>query len=919
MLKKLMTVIKLSVIGVLLGLLALGINVRAAENPTLPAAHAQVGGVPRPDHVVTIMFENTTYQNVIGNLDPVTEAPFQNSLRAVAANMTHSVGYSHPTDPNYVMFYSGATQGLTGNTDPRYPSGANLTTPNLGAQLIAAGLTFGDYQENLGNTVDSMIAYTGQNYPYLYGPDGQYFVDENVIGYWVGTGTNQVPKSVLKDLKDLPADFSQLPTVSFWHAVEDHDGHQGFPNEKVNDPDQWMKRHLSQYVQWAMTHNSLLILTWDESYTASEDANLYNHIETLFVGPMVKAGDYGDNINHVNVLRTIEDMYGLPYAGGAASAAPITSIWDTTSQPIVSLTSPTVLSNFVAPAAINLSASVTPNGHTISKVQFYNGSTLLGESTSAPYSYTWNNVATNYYDYSLNAKVIYDAGLSVSSAPVPVGVYPASTLSTNLVTYLNLDGNINAQGGTSINGTKTGPSAARYVTGKFGQAASFNNSNTTGAINDWAISLGSLETTYAGNFSVSLWVHTTSIADAAIIGNKNWTSGANVGWLVSTYPSAKNVNWNTSGGSRRDVGLYPPLSDGNWHLVTLTFNRTSNQVISYMDGALHNVEDMKPSGSASLNAGLNTLIGGSGSGQYSGKADIDDVAVWSRVLSPIEVNTIYSSGAPLLNGLGPTPTNTVGASSTPGPTSTNTSTPTRTNTPGGPTSTPTITPTRTRTSTPTSTPASVVAKWNLNGNLNSSNGAVALVSAAAAPAGAPGVTFTTATINGQTAQIASLTRGTYLKITHGIPANGGGSFVNQYTLVMDLLIPEMTSGWDSLWQTNTGNANDGDWWVRGSDGAVGVSSVYGGQVLTNTWYRLALVTDLPSGRLASYINGTQVQTLTAGVALDGRWSLDPLASLFADDTSENSSNQLNSVEIVGRVLSAAEIQALGGPSAAGIP
>ena len=908
MLKKVIIAIKLLAIGVLFTLLTLGINVRAAENTALSAVRAQVGGVPRPDHVVAIMFENTTYADIIGKLDPVTGAPFQNSLRAVAANMTHSVGYSHPTDPNYLVFFAGAPQGITGNTDPRYPSGANLTTPNLAAQLIAAGLTFGNYQENLGNTVDSMIAYTGQNYPYLYGPDGQYFVDENVVGYWVGTGTNQVPKSVIKDLKDLPADFSQLPTVSFWHAVEDHDGHQGFPNEKVNDPDQWMKRNLSKYVHWAMTHNSLLILTWDESYTATENPNLYNHIETLFVGPMVKAGDYGDNISHVNMLRTIEDMYGLPYAGAAASATPITSIWDTTSQPIVSLTSPTVLSNFVAPATLNLSASVTPNGHTITKVQFYNGLTLLGESTSAPYNYTWTNVVTNYYGYSLSAKAVYDTGLSVSSAPVPVGVYPASTVSTNLVAYLNLDGNMNAQGGTSVNGTKTGPSAARYVAGKFGQAANFNNSNTSGAINDWAISLGSLESTYAGNFSVSLWVHTTSAADAAIIGNKNWTSGANVGWLVSTYPSAKNVNWNTSGGSRRDVGLYPPLSDGNWHLVTLTFNRTNNQVISYMDGALHNVEDMKPSGSASLNAGLNTLIGGSGSGQYSGKADIDDVAVWSRVLSPIEVAAVYNSGAPLLNELGPT--------NTPGP---NTPTPTRTSTPGGSTLTPTRTPTRTSTPTLTNTPASVVAKWDLNGNLNSSTGAAALVSVAAAPAGAPGVSFTTATINGQTAQIAALTRGTYLKMTHGIPPNGGGSYVNQYTLVMDVLIPEMTSGWDSLWQTNTGNANDGDWWIRSSDNKLGVSSVYGGQVLTNTWYRLALVVDLPSGRLTSYVNGTQVQTLTAGVALDGRWSLDPLACLFADDTSENSSNQLNSVQIIGRVLSAAEIQALGGPSAAGIP
>jgi len=76
-----------------------------------------------------------------------------------------------------------------------------------------------------------------------------------------------------------------------------------------------------------LTNNSLLILTFDESYTSLEDTNLYNHIPTSFVGPMVKPGNYSENINHFNLLRTMEDMYHLPYAGAAASATPIADIW----------------------------------------------------------------------------------------------------------------------------------------------------------------------------------------------------------------------------------------------------------------------------------------------------------------------------------------------------------------------------------------------------------------------------------------------------------------------------------------------------------------------------------------------------------------------------------------------------------------
>jgi len=52
-----------------------------------------------------------------------------------------------------------------------------------------------------------------------------------------------------------------------------------------------------------------------------------NHIATIFVGPMVKPGKYSENINHYNVLRTLEALYGLPYAGKSASVTTITDVW----------------------------------------------------------------------------------------------------------------------------------------------------------------------------------------------------------------------------------------------------------------------------------------------------------------------------------------------------------------------------------------------------------------------------------------------------------------------------------------------------------------------------------------------------------------------------------------------------------------
>src|SRR5438093_9449991 len=71
-----------------------------------------------------------------------------------------------------------------------------------------------------------------------------------------------------------------------------------------------------------MAPNSLLSVTCDD-----DDYSGNNQVATLFVGQMVKPGQYGERIDHFNVLRTLEDMYGLPYAGQSAAAAPITDIW----------------------------------------------------------------------------------------------------------------------------------------------------------------------------------------------------------------------------------------------------------------------------------------------------------------------------------------------------------------------------------------------------------------------------------------------------------------------------------------------------------------------------------------------------------------------------------------------------------------
>jgi hypothetical protein len=185
-------------------------------------------------------------------------------------------------------------------------------------------------------------------------------------------------------------------------------------------------------------------------------------------------------------------------------------------------------------------------------------------------------------------------------------------------------------------------------------------------------------------------------------------------------------------------------------------------------------------------------------------------------------------------------------------------------------------------------------------------------------------TFPTATIGGQTAKVMALFKYSSSQgftMTHGIAPNGGGSYVNKYTLIMDLMFPSSSSGaYRALLQTSTANNNDADLFVNKANG-IGSGS-YSGVLTPDTWHRVGFVVDLSlsSGQLQKYIDGALVgsQNLSTPV-LDGKLALDPTAFLFTDDDGETAPGFVNSIQIHDVPLTANDLYALGGPSAAGIP
>lgn len=262
--------------------------------------------IPRPDHVVICMLENHSYQQIVGS----PHTPYINSLVNESANLQKFFALTHPSQPNYLMMFSGSDQGET--TD-NLPVGTPWTTPNLGASLINSGFSFIGYSEDLpatGSTVAASGAYARKHSPWV---------------NWQGTGLNQIPVSSNLSFADFPSDFDSLPDVSFVIPNQDNDMHNGSDPDRIAIGDQWIEHNLKPYIDWAWNNNSLFILTFDE-----DNFTNINHIMCLFIGPMVRRGNYYmNNYNFYDLLRTLEDMYNLPNAANSAFAMPISEIWMT--------------------------------------------------------------------------------------------------------------------------------------------------------------------------------------------------------------------------------------------------------------------------------------------------------------------------------------------------------------------------------------------------------------------------------------------------------------------------------------------------------------------------------------------------------------------------------------------------------------
>lgn len=146
------------------------------------------------------------------------------------------------------------------------------------------------------------------------------------------------------------------------------------------------------------------------------DLGVYYRAATATAWTAFTSGMPGVPVTDLDIFVPTGKLRASTYGRGIWES-PLNSV---NAPPSVSITSPTNGASFAAPATISIAATAADNDGTVAKVDFFNGTTLLGTSTVAPYGFTWSSVSAG--TYALTAKATDNSGNITTSTAVNVTV-----------------------------------------------------------------------------------------------------------------------------------------------------------------------------------------------------------------------------------------------------------------------------------------------------------------------------------------------------------------------------------------------------------------------------------------------------------------------------------------------------------------
>ena len=274
-------------------------------NTSTPGPSGTTTVVTSVKHVIVIMMENHSYDDIIGKAD----APYLNSLARDHSVATSYYGVVSPSLLNYMA----ATGGNTFFSDNcQLVSGSCSTNARSIVDLLeSSGKTWKSYQESMPSA-----CYTGNKYPYAekHNP----FIHYDLIRNDPARCAKIVPYS------QLASDLGSLPTYAWITPDLCHDMHDtcNVDDSSVKSGDKWLSAEVPKIEGSPSCQPAgacLIVITFDESSLtdegqpdAAEAGEQDNHLLTMFILSGVRQHiESKVRYNHYSLLKTIEQVLDL--------------------------------------------------------------------------------------------------------------------------------------------------------------------------------------------------------------------------------------------------------------------------------------------------------------------------------------------------------------------------------------------------------------------------------------------------------------------------------------------------------------------------------------------------------------------------------------------------------------------------------
>lgn len=271
--------------------------------PTPKPTPAPTGGPPSTSitHVVVVWLENNEYSSVTA-----ASMPYLYGLGQTYGVATNYFASHHPSLPNYLDFWSGSNQGVTDDAIH------NLSGASISNQMDAAGKSWRSYQQDYPSTGACSTAPTYSGPVDGWGVAGTYARKHNPAMSFTYVNGNAARCANIQNL----AKFNPLVNFAFVSPNLCNDAHDC----SLATADTFLTAFLPQVFNSSDWAHTLLIVTFDEGSTGTNGGG---HIYTMVARPGLSHFSSATVHNHYGMLRTIENIFGLPCLANACSATPL--------------------------------------------------------------------------------------------------------------------------------------------------------------------------------------------------------------------------------------------------------------------------------------------------------------------------------------------------------------------------------------------------------------------------------------------------------------------------------------------------------------------------------------------------------------------------------------------------------------------